>query len=274
MKNFIFVSVLFCACTSTAPKVDTWATFTQCATNNCVREAIAVKDAFMKDPKHLLTDFQATYEKGEDHVIGWLFILRDSVLLNPQMGTIQQRLTLQQSIIAAAKPFEKDAKVHEMAKSVMDELGIADIANGKVNDPMANALPETATFCYQYTHNGDTTSCQLTVAENGDFSGYYAVLISEKDGRVGILKGKTPFGKDTLIADFKYSQEGEVATEPLMFVKKGDKLVNLVSEVFDKKGNMVLTDKKKLRAGDALGTVNCTKLKGIIQYIQEEKLTF
>jgi hypothetical protein len=51
------------------------------------------------------------------------------------MGTIEERMAMQQAVIAAAKPFEKDAKVHEMAQSVMSELSITDIKAGKVHDP-------------------------------------------------------------------------------------------------------------------------------------------
>ena len=43
-----------------------------------------------------------------------------------------------------------------------------------------------------------------------------------------------------------YIQEGAVATEELIFLKKGDNLVQLVSDIFGKEGRMVLKDRKKL----------------------------
>ena len=132
-------------------------------------------------------------------------------------------------------------------------------------------ISEISEFCYQFTKNGDTTSCQLTVNDAGDFNGYYGWIPSEKDSRLGILTGKNNFGNDTLVANFKYIQEGEVSTETLLFVKSGDKLINLVSTVFDKNGNMVMTNKKKLKAGDTLSKVDCAKLKSIVSYIKEDE---
>ena len=149
MKYLILSCLLCCACQNkqqTPPsksdvtqeqappsKSEAWTAFKKCDTHSCISEALAVKDAFLKNPAILLTDFQATYEAGDDSVIGWLYLLRDSVLMNPVRGTVDARFAMQQSVIAAAKPFEKDAKVHEMAESVMNELKIADVKSGKVN---------------------------------------------------------------------------------------------------------------------------------------------
>jgi hypothetical protein len=267
MKNFLLICFLFAVCGCSKPKTDTWAEFLKCD-SNCTSQVLAVKDAFLQDPKKLLTSFQATYEQGDDRVVGWLYMLRDSVLLNPEMGTIEQRLAMQKDIIAAAKPFENDPKVHEMAKSVMDELGIADIKTGKINDPMAATTDEN---CYQHTMNGDTTSCQLTLSQNGEFTGYYYSAISEKDGSAGILKGKQIAGSDTLLADFKYYQEGMISTEQLMFVKKGDKIFHLESDSFDKEGRMIFSNRKELKVVETLVKVDCDKLKNIIQYIQADE---
>jgi hypothetical protein len=284
MKNQIlcFISAIcFCACQRVVPQSNSWESFTKCAGNNCIKEVIAVKDAFLKNPQPILTEFQATYEKGEDHVIGWLFILRDSVLMNPKMGTIETRYAMQQAVIAAAKPFEKDAKVHEMAQSVMNELKIADIKGGKVINPMA-AVSSTSepvattsqSYCYQYKKDGETMSCQLSVHEKGDFTGHYAWYIEEKDGTQGILKGKNSFKSDTLFTTHKYIQEGEFATEPLIFVKKGDNLIHLESTEVDKNGRMVFTNKKKLKLGNLLTKTDCAKLKADIQPIQAMEKDF
>ena len=269
IKHFlVLTAILFFACKTTETKSDAWATFQKCSGNNCVKEALAVKDAFVKNPQQTLNEFQATYEKGEDHVIGWLYILRDSVLLNSKMGTMEERLAMQQTIITAAKPFEKDAKVQEMAKSVMDELGIADIKTGKVNDSMAGQMAETTpTFCYQLNEKGEHASCQFFTAANGEFTGYYTWFIEGKDGTQGVLKGKN-FNSDTLYIDHSYIQEGIVAAEELIFLKKGDNLVQLVSETYDKSGKMVLKDRKKLKAGNTLTKVDCAKLSKEFEKIQ------
>jgi hypothetical protein len=266
---YLLIILLFSQCST--PKNDAWEVFTKCATNECIKEAIDVKDAFLNDPKTLLTQFQATYEKGEDHVIGWLYMLRDSVLINPKMGTIEERLAMQKALIDAAKPYLKDAKVHEMAESVVNELQIVDVKAGKINDPMA-AANQTGDFCYQFVMNGDTTSCQITMNENNEFKGFYAWKPDGKDGTFGILTGKQ--SNDTLVANYKYMQEGQTSTEPLLFVKQGEMLINLVSDEFDNDGRMILTNRKKLKAGDTLKKVDCAKLDGIIKYIKEDKLSF
>jgi hypothetical protein len=139
--------------------------------------------------------------------------------------------------------------------------------------PLATPVstPKTTELCYQFTRNRDTTTCQLTVNDTGDFTGYYSSTIYEKDGRFGLLKGKTNFGKDTLVADFKYVQEGQIATEEVIFVKSPSKLTNLESTVFDKNGNPVMSDRKKLKAGDALLQVDCAKVKAVVDYIMEKE---
>ena len=139
--------------------------------------------------------------------------------------------------------------------------------------PVASPVstPKTTELCYQFIRNRDTSTCQLTVNDTGDFTGYYSTTIYEKDGRFGLLTGKTNFGKDTLVADFKYVQEGEIATEEVIFIKSPSKLTKLESTVFDKNGNPVMSDRKKLKAGDALLQVDCTKIKAAVDYIKEDE---
>ncbi len=272
MKNFLLLLMLsscFLSCQSA--KSDAWENFLKCPDNNCIKEVLAVKDAFLNNPKQLLTQFQATYESGDDRVIGWLYMFRDSVLINPKMGTIEERLAMQKALIDAAKPYEKDPKVHEMAESVINELRIVDVKMGKINDLMAANL-ENSPICYQFTMNGDTTSCQISMNENGEIAGFYAWLPNGKDGTIGVLKGK--MNGDTLLADYKYIQEGQTTTEQILFVKQGDKIINLVSEDFDNEGRMILTNLKKLKTGDALNKIDCAILEGIIKYIKEEKIAF
>jgi hypothetical protein len=268
---FSFMSILFCCCTtSTETKSDAWAAFLNCPSGkDCMKEALAVKDAFLKNPQQVLTQFQATYEKGDDRVVGWLFMLRDSVLMNPKMGNIEERIAMQQAVVAAAKPFEKDTKVHEMAASVMAELGIADIKAGKVNDPMAAETDETSlSFCYQFEHQGEHIKCELFSAADGKFSGYYSWYIDGKDGTQGVLRGKN-FNNDTLFAEHTYIQEGSTQTEDIVFLKKGDNLTQLVGELQDKNGKKVLKNRKALKAGNTLTKVDCAKLTKDFEHIRE-----
>lgn len=138
--------ILTIACNTAS---DAWTNFTKCASNTCVKEALAVKDAFLKDPKTTLGQFTATYEKGDDHVIGWLYLLRDSVLLNEKFSPTADRVALQQQLVEAARPFLDDPKLSEMAKSVTQEIeNLAILAEAE------DGVLETITGTYAYEQNG------------------------------------------------------------------------------------------------------------------------
>jgi hypothetical protein len=170
MKIFLFyllLTALLGACKNTETTDSaTWEAFKKCGTNACVKEVVDVKNAFLKNPEQLLTEFQATYAKGDDHVIGFLYILRDSLLLNPKMGTIEARIALQQKMMAAAKPFENDPKVKEMAKSVIDELGAAAIMSETEDEEAVDPSSDPITGTYSYDKgdngNGDLEISQLS----------------------------------------------------------------------------------------------------------------
>jgi hypothetical protein len=269
MKNNLLLSLMlmgFFACQTAAPTSDAWTAFKKCATTNCVKEALAVKDDFLKNPQQVLTDFQATYEKGEDHVIGWLYILRDSVLTNPNMGALDARMKMRDAIVAAAKPFENDAKVHDMAKSVVSEMESTSLIAETEDD---DSMDETSTkYCYQYNQQGEHVACQIFTAANGTFSGYYTWYIEGKDGTQGVLKGAN-FNSDTLTVEHTYMQEGSVATEEMILLKKGDNLTQLTGELSKKAGKMVIKDKKKLKAGNTLAKADCTKLSKEFKHVRE-----
>ncbi len=272
MKKILFscVTAILCmACQSNnAINPNAWADFLKCTDTNCIKASLAVKDALLKNPQAILTQFQATYESGDDRVVGWLYLLRDSVLINPQMGTIAERIKMQESIISAAKPFENDPKVHEMAKNVMDYLSVVDVKAGKINDPALSDYDLTVTpHCYQYSKDGEHIACRLEVDEKGQFSGYYSWHIDGKDGTQGIVSSKSNFKNDTLYMQQTYIQEGIVSNEPLIFVKKGNTMIQLVSEIFDKEGKMVLTNKSKLMAGYILNPSDCSKIEAAIRPI-------
>ena len=153
MKQIVVLlafTTLFFACKN--EKNNAWEAFTKCATNNCVKEAIAVKEALIKNPEQTLLAFHATYEKGEDHVVGWLYILRDSVLTNQKMGDLPSRIAMQQSVMNAVKPFVANAKMGETAKVVFDGIdSIAMIAetedSGETVEP--SDIPITGTYSYE-----------------------------------------------------------------------------------------------------------------------------
>ena len=168
MKKTTLFAILFCpffACQQTQTADPSWVAFQKCASLNCVKEALAVKDAFLKNPKMLLTDFQNTYEKGQDHLIGWLYLMRDSVLTNPQKGTLSARIEMQKSIINAAKPFENDAKLKEISKTVVEGMEhIAMMAETEGEGETFEPSTEPITGIYEY-NNGDWGNGNLEIGQ-------------------------------------------------------------------------------------------------------------
>lgn len=152
MKQIVVLlafTTLFFACKN--EKNNAWEAFTKCGTNRCVKEALDVKDALIKNPEQTLLAFHATYEKGNDHVIGWLYLLRDSVLTNQKMGDLLSRIAMQQSVMNAVKPFIVNAKMGETAKVVFDGMdSIVMIAEtediGETVEP--SDIPITGTYDY------------------------------------------------------------------------------------------------------------------------------
>jgi hypothetical protein len=130
----------------------------------------------------------------------------------------------------------------------------------KTPETVAPIMQTTPTFCYQFEHQGEHIKCQLLSAANGTFSGYYSWYIDGKDGAYGVLNG-TNFFSDTLIAEHTYMQEGSVASEEIILMKKGDNLIQLVGELMDKGGKMVIKDRRKLKAGNTLTKVDCAKVE-------------
>ncbi|MBK7938539.1 MAG: hypothetical protein IPJ82_16295 [Lewinellaceae bacterium] len=174
MRNTTISLSTFCAIisilvTSCKTQPDAWADFTRCAENTCVKEALAVQAAFLKDPKSMLAQFSAAYRKGDDHVIGWLYLLRDSVLTNPAYASVEERKKMQSAIIAAAGPFIGDRELGEMAKSVLNEIATLTITAAREavpdNDPEAIKLVGT------WVSTDDTRS--VISLENGIFTETY-----------------------------------------------------------------------------------------------------
>lgn len=141
MNSLLVLSILCTVFACNQGGNDAWTAFQHCSQSDCIDEALAVNDAFLKDPKAMLTEFNKTYEKGEDHVIGWIYLMRDSVLLNSNFDEIEARFKLQQAIITAAKPYEQDPKLGEMAKNILDEVETLAIAS-ELEDEVAPEVPE------------------------------------------------------------------------------------------------------------------------------------
>ncbi len=165
MKNRLYLYLLIGlglwwtlpSCQSPAAKA--WNAFVKCAGNACVAEALAVKDALLKDPKAMLTQFDKTYTKGEDHVVGWLYILQDSVLNNPAYQTEAVRNDLRQALTNTLAAWENDPKLGEMARSALSFLR----EGAQEEMPETEELmPVTGTYSYELPNNQGTGSLEVS----------------------------------------------------------------------------------------------------------------
>ncbi len=153
-----------------------WAAFKRCASNACVQEVLAVKAALVKNPKVLLKDFLKTYEQGEDHLIGWLYLMRDSVLTNPAAGTYEERVAMRDEILSAVQPYANDAQLGEIARVIVQEFeAIAFLAEQEDALASLENLVFTGTYTLDRGPSGGTG--ELHIAEQDADSLRFRLLV-------------------------------------------------------------------------------------------------
>ncbi|MBK9489255.1 MAG: hypothetical protein IPO07_11020 [Haliscomenobacter sp.] len=200
--------LMFClyACKPQAGN-DAWTAFTECGTSACVEEVLAVKDAFLKDPKAILTRFNESDEKGEDSVVGWLYILRDSVLVNSSFASIEERFALQQQILEAAKPFAEDPKYKDMANFVLDEVGALAIASELEDDVVEPATePFNGNYAFELPNDGGSGELLVSQISAEQFKFKLTVVGGKPAHNQGMMEGTANILGTT--ADFSTSEFG------------------------------------------------------------------
>lgn len=211
---------LFFAC-RTQP-AGPWADFVRCGTNACVKEALAVKDALIKDPKTTLGQFDETYQKGEDHVVGWLQLMRDSVLFADKYGTTEQRFAMQQAIIEAARPYENDPKLGEMAKSVIGELEGLAIASELEDDIVEHYAPLTGSYAYTMPKDAGSGTLKISALDGEHFHFGLEVIAGPPAYNQGTMEGEAML---TAPGVFEFKTSEYVGTCRLQFTVDGDNIV-------------------------------------------------
>lgn len=144
---------------------DAWQKFMACQDYPCLPEVVAVKDAFLKDPKPLFEEFIKTDERGEDTYIGWIYTLRDSVINNPNYAPEADRTAMKTAVLAKAKEFEKDPKYGDWANSIIQEIS----GTANATDPSAEGgsdMGVTGTYSYELPNDGG--SGEIQILDNGD----------------------------------------------------------------------------------------------------------
>ncbi len=116
-----------------------------------------------------------------------------------------------------------------------------DIMESDVNSP------EIA--CYRYVSKKVTVLLQMEKM-NDEVAGTLSYSYFEKDKNDGTFEGKMV--GDTLLADYTFGSEGSVSVRELMFVKKGNKLVEGFGEMEEVSGEMKFKKNTKYSFNDTM----------------------
>ena len=134
-----------------------------------------------------------------------------------------------------------------------DEQKSTDNGNNKSAKP---AEPIVTKSCYQSINNKDTVLLDLTVADKV-VSGNLQYNFFEKDKNKGTFSGE--MRGDTILVDYIFASEGTTSTRQVIFLKKGNTLVEGYGEI-EEKGNKVLfknTNTIDFSKGLVLSPVDC-----------------
>lgn len=112
--------------------------------------------------------------------------------------------------------------------------------------------------CYNHTENRDTASLSFTIT-NGIIVGELTYQLYEKDSNKGMIEGEIK--GDTLIVDYTFNSEGMESTRQVVFLKKGDQLLEGFGDVEEKKGKLIFKDISSLNFKDGIifTKVDCNK---------------
>jgi hypothetical protein len=190
------LSTFFSACKPDAAAP--WQQFMACANNNCVDKVLAVKDAYLQDPKPLFEEFIQTDERGEDHFVGWLYILRDSVLLNEAHSPTADRIAMQQALIAKSKAFENDPKYGSWAKSIIGEIEMLTIPSETNDEGITEHVSITGTYTYELPNNVGSGEIKIYPSDEGTARFAIMVVGPPPAHNQGMMEGTAPFEGNVL----------------------------------------------------------------------------
>jgi len=202
--------VLSCKTKESGP----WQKFMACATNACVAEVVAVKDAYLQDPKPLYEEFILTDQRGEDHFIGWLYILRDSVLLNSNFAAVEERFAMQQALISKSKEFENDPKYGDWAKAIIQEIELLAIAS-ELEDVLPTDFQVTGTYTYELPKDAGSGEIKILATDGETVRFAISVVGPPPAYNQGTMEGTAPIMGD--VATISTTEYGGKCTIILTF---------------------------------------------------------
>ncbi|MCG7855706.1 META domain-containing protein [Flavihumibacter sp.] len=113
--------------------------------------------------------------------------------------------------------------------------------NKIVIDSAISNLPLSSAYCYQKASNRDTVRLEYTM--NGDsVNGFLSYNFYGKDKSKGTISGRM-LG-DTLLAMYTFFSEGMTSIREVIFLKKGNQMVEGYGEMKELEGKMYFTDRR------------------------------
>lgn len=129
--------------------------------------------------------------------------------------------------------------------------GTAKKTQAKIDSTIiSNTQPSNdSVYCYQYINNRDTAT--LSFKQDGkNVSGSLGYNLYEKDRNAGTISGLAK--GDTIIADYTFQSEGKKSVREVVWLRKGETLVEGFGDVADSNGKTKFKDINKLSFGDAM----------------------
>lgn len=112
------------------------------------------------------------------------------------------------------------------------------------NDTSNTNIPSEERTCYAYIKGKDTAHLSLIttgVASTGELNYKWF----EKDQNSGSVEGE--MHGDTLVTNYTFNSEGRQSVRQVVFLKKGDQMVEGFGEVEEKEGKVRFKDLAKLK---------------------------
>lgn len=114
-------------------------------------------------------------------------------------------------------------------------------------------------LCYSNLRNRDTVLLSFTRNDTA-VSGELTYQFFQKDRNTGVIYGTVK--GDTIIADYKFNSEGTTSVRQVVFLKRGDELLEGFGDVEENNGKMVFRNLSSLVFDSSLvfSLTDCTKL--------------
>jgi hypothetical protein len=133
--------------------------------------------------------------------------------------------------------------------------------NASVKDKTgaASGFSGDTRICYSNFRNRDTVLLSFT-RNDTTINGELMYQFFQKDRNTGIINGTVK--GDTIIADYKFNSEGTTSVRQVVFLKRGDELLEGFGDVEENNGKMVFRNISTLVFDSSMvfSLTDCTKL--------------